>query len=166
MEIMIVLGILMLLAGIGTRGYSIYHEGKKLQNAADELKFLAKKGWQRSVGEQRDWQIVFHERVLELQVKQAVREEEQKRPKEGEEAKDRKAGDERQTYDSDLSFRIKRFGQAQWTVPKGECWIFQSSGICEPFQVQIIRQADGKEEWVELAFDPLTAGVQRMDFSD
>jgi hypothetical protein len=163
---MIVLGILVLLAGLGMRGQSIYSENQKLMNSADDLKFMAKKAWQRSVGEQRDWQIVITERSLQLQAKGAAREEDQKLLNAADKALDRKDGNEMFVLDPNMAFRIKHFGDTKWEIPTEKAWIFQSSGLCEPLQIQILRDRDGRQEFVEMSFDPLTGGATRTDFSD
>jgi prepilin-type N-terminal cleavage/methylation domain-containing protein len=165
-EIMIVLGILVLLATLGMRGQSIYSDNQKLMNAADDLKYMAKKAWQRSVGEQRDWQIVIGERSLQLQAKGAAREEDQKLLDAADKALERKDGNEMKALDPDMVYRIKRFGDTKWETPAFTSWIFQNSGLCEPLQIQILRQRDGRQEAVEMAFDPLTGGATRTDFSD
>jgi prepilin-type N-terminal cleavage/methylation domain-containing protein len=169
-EIMVVLGILMLMVGLGSKGVGMYNDSTKLQQAADEIKFQAKSAWRSSVKDQNSWQMVFsghNGQTVEIQPAQELPDD-QAAQKAAEGTVNGGDGKMRTVFESDLTFRMKHFGDVQWQAPKPDRWVFQGSGICEPITIRIDRdnQVNGKQEWVEMTFDPLTAGVQTTDFSE
>jgi prepilin-type N-terminal cleavage/methylation domain-containing protein len=167
-EIMVVLGILVLLAGMGMKGKSMYDDSRRLQMLSDELKFMAKKGWQRSVSKQQDWQIVIQQSQFELLPKKDVSEESQKMQDEIDRNMGAKAP-ERETIPLGQGVRVKvmHFGAAKWQESPIDRWVFKSSGLCEPIKLRIERlRENGNAESVELEFDPLTAAATRVEFSE
>ena len=44
--------------------------------------------------------------------------------------------------------------------PDGQRWIFQPTGLCEPLAVRIMED----EAWIEVRFDPLTAGIEEESY--
>ena len=44
--------------------------------------------------------------------------------------------------------------------PDGQRWIFQPTGLCEPLTVRIMED----EAWIEVRFDPLTAGIEEESY--
>jgi prepilin-type N-terminal cleavage/methylation domain-containing protein len=165
-EMMVVLAIIVLLVTLGTKGVGNWGEGQKIRKPLDEMKVLAKKAWHRSVSEQRDWEIILKPRSLELRVKQAAREEDQQFQRAADEDQDRGTGGEFIPFENDIRLKVKRFGETQWQEPRPDHWVFQHSGICEPLQFRIERETDLGLKWIEVVFDPLTAGVQAENWSD
>ena len=52
-------------------------------------------------------------------------------------------------------YQLLPFGADKPLRPDGQRWIFQPTGLCEPLTVRIMED----EAWIEVRFDPLTAGI-------
>ncbi|MBP7949871.1 MAG: prepilin-type N-terminal cleavage/methylation domain-containing protein [Verrucomicrobiales bacterium] len=159
LELMIVMAIAVLLVGIGAKGMGAWDDSAKLRRPLDEMKVLAKKAWHRAIAEQRDWEIVIKPRSLELRPKQAAASEDQKFLDAADKQLGRDSGIEVKTFDADISFAVRRFGEEKWQTPRPDYWVFKHSGICEPLMFRVERE----NRWTEVQFDPLTAGVQREE---
>ena len=54
------------------------------------------------------------------------------------------------------TYQLRPFAADKAMRPDGQRWIFQPSGLCEPIAVRIMED----EAWIEVQFDPLTAGIE------
>lgn len=54
-----------------------------------------------------------------------------------------------------MSYSIRPFGSEKTAKPDGQTWIFQPTGLCEPITFRL----EEDDAWIEVAFDPLTAGI-------
>ena len=74
------------------------------------------------------------------------------------------------TFPPGMTCKILYWGSSQWVEPSDhddpdQCrWVFQPSGLCNPIRVQFHKGND----WIEVAFNPLTADIreERYSFSD
>ena len=57
-------------------------------------------------------------------------------------------------------YQLLPFGADKPLRPDGQRWIFQPTGLCEPLTVRIMED----EAWIEVRFDPLTAGIEEETF--
>ena len=57
-------------------------------------------------------------------------------------------------------YQLMPFGADKPLRPDGQRWIFQPTGLCEPLTVRIMED----EAWIEVRFDPLTAGIEEESY--
>ena len=57
-------------------------------------------------------------------------------------------------------YQLLPFGADKPLRPDGQRWIFQPTGLCEPLTVRIMED----EAWIEVRFDPLTAGIEEEGY--
>lgn len=160
-ELMVAMGIIMLLVGVGMYAGKFWSEEEQLRKPMDEMKVMAKKAIHRAIAEQRDWEIIINKRSLELRPKQAASEADQKFLDEADEKLQRGSGEEMVSFEEDIELMVRRFGEEKWQYPRPDNWVFQHSGICEPIYFKVIRG----NRYVEVNFDPLTAGARDEDGS-
>lgn len=159
MELMLGLGIILLLVGVGMYAGKFWSEEQMLHKPMDEMKIMAKKAQHRAISEQRDWEIVIRPSSLELRPKQAANEADQEFLDAADKKLERRPGVESVSFAEDIRLAVRRFGEDKFQVPRPDYWVFQHTGICEP----ILFRVERGERFVEVQFDPLTAGVMRQD---
>jgi len=75
-----------------------------------------------------------------------------------------RAGDEEASetapLPSGMRYQLLPFGADKPLRPDGQRWIFQPTGLCEPLTVRIMED----EAWIEVRFDPLTAGIEEESY--
>src|SRR5436190_20333389 len=158
MEIMIVLAIIGLVFAGSYKGITALNEQAELAKPFESLRSMAKTAWQRSMAEQRSWQIHFFADSFVLEPKQAAKEEDRKMFNDSDLKKQRGTGLESVKVKSDIIMEIRRWGQPNWIrmQPKVEVvWVFEQSGLCEPISVRFTSDRGT----VGAQFDPLTASV-------
>ena len=160
-ELMIGLGIAMLLIGAGLSAGKFWEAHEALHKPMDELKALAKLANHRAISEQRDWEIVVRPTSLELRPKKAASDADQKFLNTVDAELKRVDGLQSVALGEGVKLAIRRFGEEDWQTPRPDYWIFQHSGICEPIRIRV----ELGDRWIEVQFDPLTAGVQFQEES-
>lgn len=137
LEIALVVTIIVLLIGAVVPLTSGFAREQRLRDVARELLVLAKTARTEAMTSGRPMQLVFDKAAFGLL-----------RP-----------GDEDPSDIVDLprgtTLTITPFGAEAAERAGGQRWIFQPTGLCEPVTVRIIEE----DAWLEIAFDPLTAGI-------
>lgn len=159
MEMLLVLAIISLVFAGSYSGISALNDQNVLQQPFDDLRSLAKTAWQRSLTEQRAWQIRFYPDRFELQPKQAVNADDQKLFQAADKAMQRGSGVESVAVPPEVMMEVRKWGQPQWFRPQKDTvvtWVFEHSGLCEPISVRFTSD----HGTVGAQFDPLTASVK------
>jgi hypothetical protein len=60
----------------------------------------------------------------------------------------------------DMKYVLIPFGSEKAVRPDGQRWIFQPAGLCEPITFRV----EEDEAFMEVTFDPLTAGIAEENF--
>jgi len=66
----------------------------------------------------------------------------------------------RHVLPADTHYALQGWQKSEFSKPDDEVWVFSPGGICEPIRVHF--QADNN--WIEFAFNPLTARAQEERF--
>ena len=164
MEMLLVLAIISLVFAGGYAGITALTEQQALQEPYENLRSMAKTAWQRSLTEQRAWQIRFLPDRFVLEPKQAAHEDDRRVFMEADLAKHRGSGVETVLVAPEIIMEVRKWGQPQWFRVMKEMdvtWVFEQSGLCEPISVRFTSE----HGTVGAQFDPLTASVKE-DISD
>ncbi|HWB06126.1 MAG TPA: prepilin-type N-terminal cleavage/methylation domain-containing protein [Verrucomicrobiales bacterium] len=159
MEIMIVMAIIALVFVGSFRGVSALNEQAALEKPFQDLRSMAKTAWQRSMAEQRSWQIHFFPDHFVLEPKAAVNQDDQKLFNAFDQQKQRSDGIKSVHIPEGMLMEIRRWGTPQWIPMQGKteiAWVFEQSGLCEPISVRFTSDRGT----VGAQFDPLTASVK------
>lgn len=138
LEIALVVAIIVLLVGAAVPLATGFVREQRLRDTVRELLVLAKTARADAVTTGRATEVVFLKNGFAL-----------KRGTDDEEA------GESVRLGRGMSYRLFPFGSEKPLKPDGQRWIFQPTGLCEPLAVRIIEG----EGWIEVRFDPLTAGI-------
>ena len=146
LEICLVLFLVVLILGVTVAPVSSLFSEERTRCGARELQVLAKTARRLAMAERRAYEIRLKEAGFSLLVV----------------PNPQKPHPEKETpvrvyaMSSGVEYRILPWEGEMWKKPKGECWVFQPTGLCKPMKVQFIHG----ETWLELEFDPLTAGIE------
>lgn len=136
-EIALVLAIMVLIIGAAIPLSSGFMREQRLRDPVRELLILAKTARTEAMTTGRPTGVVFGKNGYGLL---------------------RPAADEASdtyTLPRGMSYSIRPFGSEKTAKPDGQTWIFQPSGLCEPITFRL----EEDDAWIEVAFDPLTAGI-------
>jgi hypothetical protein len=125
---------------------------------------MAKTAWQRSMTEQRAWQIHFFAGRFTLEPQMAINQDDQRMFNDSDRQKERGTGLATVHVPEGIMMEVKKWGQSQWITVQQKVeltWVFEQSGLCEPISVRFTSDRGT----VGAQFDPLTASV-REDISD
>lgn len=159
MEMLLVLAIISLVFAGGYAGISTLNDQQALQEPFENLRSMAKTAWQRSLTEQRAWQIRFYPDKYVLEPKQAAHEDDRRMFMEADKKAQRGSGVETVVVPPQIMMEIRKWGQPQWFRPQKDMevtWIFEHSGLCEPISVRFTSD----HGTVGAQFDPLTASIK------
>jgi len=138
LEIALVVTIIVLLIGAVIPLTSGFVREQRLRDAVRELLVLAKTARTDAMTSGRAAEVVFEKGGFVL-----------RRP--GEEEASESVRLARGT-----TYQLRPFATDKPLRPDGQRWIFQPTGLCEPIAVRIMED----EAWIEVQFDPLTAGIE------
>jgi type II secretory pathway pseudopilin PulG len=142
LEIALVVTIIVLLVGAVVPLSSGFVREQRLREAVRELLVLAKTARTEAMTTGRAAEVVFAKNGFAL-----VR-----------------SGDDEPSETVRLArgttYQLLPLGEDKARRPDGQRWIFQPTGLCEPLTVRI---AEG-EAWIEVRFDPLTAGIEEESY--
>lgn len=143
LEIALVVAIIVLLIGAVIPLSSGFIREQRLRDAVRELLVLAKTARTEAMTTGRASEVVFGKRGFSL-----------RRPGEEEPSESVKLA-------RGMSYQLLPFSADKPMRPDGQRWIFQPTGLCEPLSVRIMEN----EAWIEVRFDPLTAGIEDESYS-
>lgn len=143
LEIALVVTIIVLLVGAVVPLSSGFIREQRLRDAVRELLVLAKTARTEAMTTGRASEVVFGKRGFSL-----------RRPGEEEPSESVKLA-------RGMSYQLFPFSADKPMRPDGQRWIFQPTGLCEPLSVRIMEN----EAWIEVRFDPLTAGIEDESYS-
>jgi type II secretory pathway pseudopilin PulG len=143
LEIALVVSIIVLLVGAAVPLSSGFIREQRLRDAVRELLVLAKTARTDAMTTGRAAEVVFGKRGFYL-----------RRPGEEEPSESVKLA-------RGMSYQLLPFSADKPMRPDGQRWIFQPTGLCEPLSVRIMEN----EAWIEVRFDPLTAGIEDESYS-
>ncbi len=156
-EIIITMFIVMLLLGVTVLGIRSVSGERRLREVTSELKQYARQARTQAMLEQRAFQIVFTPTFFSAQALQQVQEGqefEQLFLAEGEAT--RAAEIKRFTLPEGIQIEVRHWNEKELHPPKPDTWVFEHSGICEPFTVRV----SSEDGYIEMVFHPLTAAVE------
>ncbi|CAN5248232.1 hypothetical protein BH23VER1_BH23VER1_32230 [soil metagenome] len=156
-EIVITIFIVSLLLGLVVLGTGSIAGERRLREVTSELQQYARKARTQALLEQRAFQIVFTPSFFSVQALQQVEEGmefEQLFLAEG--GANRATELIRYTLPEGVWIEVKHWNERELHPPKPDTWVFEHSGICEPFTVRV-SSPDG---FIEMVFHPLTAAVE------
>ncbi|MEM8955485.1 MAG: type II secretion system protein [Verrucomicrobiota bacterium] len=171
LEMLISLFLIMLILSVAIYSIGSMSKERRLMHPATELRSFAKKALKSSVAEQRSYSIYFLPGAFVLEETYPVETEEEEEVDLGgtvlggdDEEADRPSIEEmvvslRHDLAEDVVLEVRRWNGTEWIIGEEEIpqeWEFTPSGLCEPLSV---RFSIG-EDYVELDFNPLTAGVE------
>ena len=143
LEIALVLSIIVLLVGAVVPLSSGFIREQRLRDAVRELLVLAKTARTDAMTSGRPAEVVFGKKGFFLQ-------------RAGE-----KEPSESVKLARGMSYQLLPFSADKPLRPEGQRWIFQPTGLCEPISVRIMED----EAWIEVRFDPLTAGIEEETYN-
>lgn len=138
LEIALLVTIIVLLVGAAVPLTSGFVREQRLREAVRGLLVLAKTARTDAMTSGRPSEVVFDKKGFVL----------------------RRPGDEEESESVRLArgttYQLRPFAADKPLRPDGQRWIFQPTGLCEPIAVRIMEG----EAWIEVQFDPLTAGIE------
>jgi prepilin-type N-terminal cleavage/methylation domain-containing protein len=155
MEILVALAIVSLIVAAGFISMRSLNDEEQLRRPFGKLRELAKIAWQRSIQEQRAWQIRFMPDHFVLEPRQVAREEDRQLFQQADEALGRSSGVRVEQLPPGIGVEIRHWGDERWYRPRPDVWVFEHSGICEPVAVRFVSEVGS----LGAQFDPLTASV-------
>ena len=161
MEMLIVLAIIGMVFVGSFMGMAALNDERALRAPLTELRSMAKKAWQRSMQEQRAWQIRFLPDRFILEPRQAVQQEDREMLLAADINARRGSGIETYVIDPEIQTEIRHWAERDWHKPLPDLWIFEHSGLCEPISVRFL----SSHGIVAVQFDPLTASVKEELFT-
>jgi len=142
-EIVLVVAIIALLIGVAIPLSSGFTREQRLRDVVRELLVFAKTARSEAMTSGRPAAVIFDKEGFGVL----------------------RAGDEEPSDVFDLpkgmSYVIIPYGEEKPLRPDGQRWLFQPTGLCEPITFRLEHQDD----WMEVAFDPLTAGISEESYS-
>jgi len=142
-EIVLVVAIISLLIGVAIPLSSGFTREQRLRDVVRELLVFAKTARSEAMTTGRTAAVIFDKegfRVL-------------------------RAGDEEPSEMFELpegmSYVIIPYGGEKPLRPDGQRWVFQPTGLYEPITFRL----EHNDDWMEVAFDPLTAGISEESYS-
>ena len=142
LEILLVLALIALLMGAAVPLVSGFSREQKLRDVMRELLVMAKTARTDAMTTGRPSEVIFGKKAF------ALRRSDEKEP------------GLTSSLPSGMAYTLRAFGSEKSLKPDGQRWVFQPSGLCEPITVRVV---DG-EAWMEVLFDPLTAGIADESF--
>ena len=141
-EVALVIAIIVLLIGAVIPLSSGFVREQRLRDSALGLLVLAKTARTEAMTTGRTAEVIFSKGGFSM----------------------RRAGEEEaaetEVLPSGMRYQLLPFGADKPLRPDGQRWIFQPTGLCEPLTVRIMED----EAWIEVRFDPLTAGIEEETF--
>lgn len=160
MEMLVVLAIVGMLFAGAFRGMASLNDERALRAPLNELRSMAKKAWQRSLQEQRAWQIRFRPGSMVLEPRQATQADDRAMLAAADQMARRGSGIVTYSFDPEIQVEIRHWAEREWHPPLPDVWVFEHSGLCEPISVRF-RSSIGA---IAVQFDPLTAAVNYEEF--
>lgn len=148
LEIALVVAIIVLLVGAAVPLTTGFVREQRLRDAVRSLLVLAKTARTDAMTTGHATEVVFGKKGFALA-----------RGKESGEAGG-EDGAESSALTGGLRYELFPFGSDKPLKPDGQRWIFQPTGLCEPVAVRIMEG----EAWIEVRFDPLTAGIAEESY--
>ena len=137
LEIALVVAIIVLIIGAAVPLSSGFTREQRLRDVVRELLVYAKTARADAMTTGRAAEVVFAKNGFAL-----------RRPGESE------AGDSFK-LPRGMRYVLEPFGAEKAVRPDGQRWIFQPTGMCEPITFRV----EDDEAWMQVTFDPLTAGL-------
>lgn len=162
MEMLVSLFLIILIVTFAAVSVDSVSEEARLQRPATEVKSFAKRAVKSAVAEQRSYSVIFYPSFFLMRetYPEMVEEEQDFGFNLFGDAEDEEALRSIVVYKHELgdgvAVEVRRWNAAEWVAPEEEEWVFEPSGLCEPLSVRFTR----KGGYVEIDFNPLTAGVQ------
>lgn len=141
-EIMLVMALIALLLGTAVPLVSGFSREQKLRDVVRELLVMAKTARTDAVTTGHAAEIVFGKRAFSLR------------------RSDETEPGRTETIPAGMAYTLRAFGAEKAQKPDGQRWVFQPSGLCEPITVRVVDD----DAWMEVRFDPLTAGIAEESF--
>jgi type II secretory pathway pseudopilin PulG len=156
-EIVITMSIVMLLLGVTVLGIRSVSGERRLREVTSELKQYARQARTQAMLEQRAFQILFTPTFFSAQALQLVEEGEEFEKLFIAEGEATRASElKRFTLPEGVQIEVKHWNEKELRPPKPDTWVFEHSGICEPFTVRV----SSDDGFIEMVFHPLTAAVE------
>lgn len=137
LEIALVVSIIVLLVGAAIPLTSGFVREQRLRDVVRELLVLAKTARTEAMTTGRPTAIIFDKNGFALS-----------RPGDGEPS-------DTAPLPRGMTYTLRPFAADRALRPDGQRWIFQPTGLLEPVTVRLMEG----EAWIEVMFDPLTAGL-------
>ncbi len=156
-ELVISIFIVMLVLGLAALSTRSLSNERTLRSVTAELKDFAKQARAQALLERRAFQIEFQPAFFRIQAMQAVSDEDFAMQNlfliEGEAARAQEL--KRHAIPEGIGIQLRAWNSDIWMPAKGQAWVFEQSGICEPIGVRVSSEAG----YIEMQFNPLTANV-------
>lgn len=137
LEIALVVAIIGMIVGVAVPMTSGFMREQRLRDVVRELLVLAKTARADAMTTGRASEVIFEKKEFGL----------------------RRPGDEEPSeivsLPEGMSYVLIPFGAEKAVRPKGQRWVFQPAGLCEPLRMRV----EEGDAWMEVSFDPLTASI-------
>lgn len=147
LEMVIVLFIIMVLAGLAIGLSRDVFGQEELRGTAREISLLAKTARLKAIEENVSYKISITPNLLSLQPLQEL---DSDQPEESAEKVIEYKIPEK------VILKMKQWGDQDWQKIEEITWIFKPSGLCAPNSFRLERD----DAWMEMSFNPLTANKQ------
>ena len=153
MEMVIVLLIISLLAGISVMSFQGITDQQTLRTPALELQRMAREAVRRAGIYEQTQTITFEKNAFTIRYKSDA--------KAVTDADSKTVWQRRIEAPANMRLLVQRWGMKDWIPAAGQRWTVQPSGLCEPLAVRF----ELGNSHLEMRFNPLTGGVAEETMS-
>ncbi len=148
LEICLVLVIIAVVIGLAIPNITSLMTDERMRGTARGFSELATTARRLSVSEGRAYVIEFDERCCVLRpIEKGAR---------GYSAQE-EASEQVFKLPANITWQVERWNSGEYRRPKGERWVFGTSGLSEPVRVKF---RGGGESWFVVSFSPLTVAMR------
>ncbi len=156
LEVAISLCLIVLMIGMAVSFTPGVLSEMRLREPARQLKLFAKTARRLALIEKKAYEIKFTEKgfsISPFSPKDGQQQADKSEDAESEEVEE--SEDSNYELSSRVTCQVQPWGEEDWQDPQDQHWIFQTSGLCQPFSVRF----NENDSWIELSFSPLTAAA-------